>query len=601
MMGSMDDGGLPSSTNFAGVGVQRLQLGDDSMHSMSTMSSPVMTTSTTRSEWFPHEDDQSSLLSHTRLSCGRFPRFAKVVDDPYGFRVATPTPVLQKPRYNHFMIPPDGVRTPPEPLDMNMIRRHIPAPRQTKPRSSSSSQGTPKRPQLTVQTLSRNNGHYQLTGSPGMRSAPTLLDNIPVPKPQFEVSSTSPSVASLGAPPTMNASLSPVPSAGFAASPEPQPGWPESRDMWDSATTSTQSLVTPTASVDARFSPPSAQTKQESLPERPSEPRQNTLMPPPSDPAVRQSALDAIDAFMWNDGSFDDSSEDESIDGASRYSTVSYATRRQTHHGGPRAPSHMGMPRVHIEPAVSDTETVRELPNILQDVPGEAYTRSTSPKLPTDEAEDEKSDADDLTVEAWLDSRLSADLLPTDVPISTSMEAESHNPLDCRRCHKLIQRSKLRSADGKLSGVYHPECFQCTVCPRSLRYEEFYVFQDEPYCYQHYHEKCDTLCATCQRGIEGIYREANGSKYHEGCFTCTHVDVHGQPCGLLLDDYYDLGGRRFCGAHAHSLSKSAFMDTATPNTDAVGVNLGKKLVEPKRRRSVLVDPTFPRMIPSLSL
>ena len=73
----------------------------------------------------------------------------------------------------------------------------------------------------------------------------------------------------------------------------------------------------------------------------------------------------------------------------------------------------------------------------------------------------------------------------------------------------------------------------------------FYVINDHPYCERHYHTLNNSLCRTCDRGIEGQYLETQKKeKFHPRCFTC-------QDCRVVLkDDYFEMNGKAYCEAHA---------------------------------------------------
>jgi hypothetical protein len=126
----------------------------------------------------------------------------------------------------------------------------------------------------------------------------------------------------------------------------------------------------------------------------------------------------------------------------------------------------------------------------------------------------------------------------------------------CRGCNQTIfasQRS-VSSADGRLSGRYHKQCFVCQSCKAAFPTAEFYVHLDHPYCAYHYHELEDSLCATCGKGIEGIYMETANvagrgkEKHHPECLKCT-------TCRVRLDhDYFELSGKVYCERDAFRLA-----------------------------------------------
>ncbi|KAI4764091.1 hypothetical protein E4T52_01068 [Aureobasidium sp. EXF-3400] len=115
----------------------------------------------------------------------------------------------------------------------------------------------------------------------------------------------------------------------------------------------------------------------------------------------------------------------------------------------------------------------------------------------------------------------------------------------CRGCSEPIQGKSVKAADGRLTGRYHKQCFVCKTCKSAFATADFYVIDNNPYCEHHYHELNNSLCAHCDRGIEGPYLETQqGQKFHPSCFTC--IDCQ-KP---LSDDYFEIAGKVYCEQHA---------------------------------------------------
>lgn len=120
----------------------------------------------------------------------------------------------------------------------------------------------------------------------------------------------------------------------------------------------------------------------------------------------------------------------------------------------------------------------------------------------------------------------------------------------CRECNLPIIGKAVSSADGRLTGRYHKECFNCRTCHQPFATADFYVHQNHPYCAQHYHALNNSLCKACNSGIEGQYLETDTSrndkdKYHPGCFTCTTCRIP------LQNDYFELSAKVYCERDAH--------------------------------------------------
>lgn len=115
----------------------------------------------------------------------------------------------------------------------------------------------------------------------------------------------------------------------------------------------------------------------------------------------------------------------------------------------------------------------------------------------------------------------------------------------CRGCKQPIVGKSVKASDGRLTGRYHRPCFVCTTCRAPFTSSQVYVHQDKPYCEYHYHTLNRSLCATCDQGIEGQYRETEThEKYHPRCLVCrTCRDV-------LSDEYFEVNRNVYCERHA---------------------------------------------------
>jgi LIM domain len=121
----------------------------------------------------------------------------------------------------------------------------------------------------------------------------------------------------------------------------------------------------------------------------------------------------------------------------------------------------------------------------------------------------------------------------------------------CRGCGDTIRGKSVSSADGRLTGKYHKACFVCQTCKEGFETGEFYVMNNLPYCERHYHRLNNSLCSSCDQGIEGQYLETERKqKYHKYCFTCTDC------MKVLRDDYFELKGKYYCERDAMRMSRS---------------------------------------------
>ena len=91
----------------------------------------------------------------------------------------------------------------------------------------------------------------------------------------------------------------------------------------------------------------------------------------------------------------------------------------------------------------------------------------------------------------------------------------------CRGCGAPIVGKGVSAADGRIEGRWHRGCFGCRTCRAPFATGDFYVWRAAPYCARHYHVLAGSLCAGCDRGIEGPCVEADRRRFHPHCFRCS--------------------------------------------------------------------------------
>ncbi|RMZ80425.1 hypothetical protein DV737_g3026, partial [Chaetothyriales sp. CBS 132003] len=147
-------------------------------------------------------------------------------------------------------------------------------------------------------------------------------------------------------------------------------------------------------------------------------------------------------------------------------------------------------------------------------------------------------------------------LVPSNKPAAGSRGSKGI----CRGCSRpiLAGEKSVVSADGRLTGRYHKECMVCSTCKSAFTTAEFYVHADRPYCAHHYHELENSLCATCGKGIEGLYMETANvagrgrEKHHAKCLKCTRCQLQ------LTDDYFELSGKVYCERDAFRMANAVW-------------------------------------------
>ncbi|PVH80797.1 hypothetical protein DL98DRAFT_184626 [Cadophora sp. DSE1049] len=122
---------------------------------------------------------------------------------------------------------------------------------------------------------------------------------------------------------------------------------------------------------------------------------------------------------------------------------------------------------------------------------------------------------------------------------------------NCKGCGEAIKGKSVSSADGRLTGRYHKQCFVCKTCSEPFQTATFYVMDDSPYCERHYHKLNGSVCTTCDKGIEGQYLESERKeKFHPGCLTCADCKR------TLRHDYFEMNGRVYCERDAFRRAQS---------------------------------------------
>ena len=162
-------------------------------------------------------------------------------------------------------------------------------------------------------------------------------------------------------------------------------------------------------------------------------------------------------------------------------------------------------------------------------------------------------------------ANLTVPSIPQSIPKRPSLptrRSTTKNKGHCRGCGVQIVGKSVSSADGRLTGHYHKQCFVCQTCKGAFQTADFYVIDNHPYCERHYHELNGSLCKCCDQGIEGQYLETElKQKFHPHCFTCQvnlhwsqsnekHADGEQDCHRLLRDDYFEMNGRVYCEQHA---------------------------------------------------
>lgn len=87
----------------------------------------------------------------------------------------------------------------------------------------------------------------------------------------------------------------------------------------------------------------------------------------------------------------------------------------------------------------------------------------------------------------------------------------------CIKCKEKIVGAN--SGCTAMDQLYHTKCFTCYVCAINLQGKPFYALDGKPYCEE---DHLNTLekCCVCQKPILDRILRATGKPYHPGCFCC---------------------------------------------------------------------------------
>ncbi|CAG4946887.1 unnamed protein product [Colias eurytheme] len=87
----------------------------------------------------------------------------------------------------------------------------------------------------------------------------------------------------------------------------------------------------------------------------------------------------------------------------------------------------------------------------------------------------------------------------------------------CVKCNeKVVGESSGCTAMGNM---YHVQCFRCEHCNTNLQGNPFYDVDGQPYCEADYYETLEK-CSVCNKPILDRILRATGKPYHPTCFTC---------------------------------------------------------------------------------
>ncbi|XP_049658961.1 lipoma-preferred partner isoform X2 [Accipiter gentilis] len=195
------------------------------------------------------------------------------------------------------------------------------------------------------------------------------------------------------------------------------------------------------------------------------------------------------------------------------------------------------------EPAYPASNTVGQAPSGLYQPPGTKKTYITDPVLaPQPPALQQKSGYPSSGPASSTPAFRPEDELEH---LTKKMLYDMENPPSddyfgrCARCGENVVGEGTGCT--AMDQVFHVECFTCMMCNNKLRGQPFYAVEKKAYC-----EPCyiNTLeqCSVCAKPIMERILRATGKAYHPHCFTCVmcHRSLDGIPFTV------DAGGNIHC-------------------------------------------------------
>jgi hypothetical protein len=95
-------------------------------------------------------------------------------------------------------------------------------------------------------------------------------------------------------------------------------------------------------------------------------------------------------------------------------------------------------------------------------------------------------------------------------------QAEPDNYGTCVKCNNIVTEASGCTA---MDSIFHIACFTCHVCQTSLQGKPFYALDGNAFCEEDYLNTLEKCCVCSSPITERILR-ATGKPYHPLCFTC---------------------------------------------------------------------------------
>ncbi|XP_047461545.1 LIM domain-containing protein 1 isoform X1 [Mugil cephalus] len=120
----------------------------------------------------------------------------------------------------------------------------------------------------------------------------------------------------------------------------------------------------------------------------------------------------------------------------------------------------------------------------------------------------------------------------------------------CTRCSKAVHGGAGRGCRA-MGCLYHNTCFTCSVCDKNLSGKTFYILSGLIYCEEDFlfcgAHPSPEVCDICGHLITDLVLQARGKPYHPSCFRCVvcRRSLEGQPFAV------DSDSRVYCVSDFH--------------------------------------------------
>lgn len=114
--------------------------------------------------------------------------------------------------------------------------------------------------------------------------------------------------------------------------------------------------------------------------------------------------------------------------------------------------------------------------------------------------------------------------------IESKFQVDEQNNPHCEACTEkfLVKKTLCAACNKPIEGkgfkvgekFYHPECFKCSKCKKIIK-DKYNVIDDHPFCEECYISVVSGNCFVCKKLVKDDIIKAGGHVFHEKCFICS--------------------------------------------------------------------------------